>query len=143
MTIHISQFRGKYRFLSNFYPAPVFYDEQHWPTAEHAYQGAKSFNLDDRRAIFNASSPGIAKRLGQRVNVRPDWEHIKLDVMRDILRIKFEKYSALGTALDETADAELMEGNNWGDQFWGTDLRGKGLNHLGGILMQIREENRG
>jgi predicted NAD-dependent protein-ADP-ribosyltransferase YbiA (DUF1768 family) len=60
--------------------------------------------------------------------------------MRDLIRIKFSK-DPLKSRLLNTGDSELIEGNWWGDKFWGVDERtGVGKNNLGKILMEIREE---
>ena len=51
-------------------------------------------------------------------------------------------YKFIGTLLEPlllaTGDAELIEGNNWGDTYWGK-CNGQGLNRLGILLMQIRD----
>jgi predicted NAD-dependent protein-ADP-ribosyltransferase YbiA (DUF1768 family) len=40
-----------------------------------------------------------------------------------------------------TGDIVLEEGNTWGDEYWGINLKtGKGKNNLGKLIMQIREE---
>jgi ribA/ribD-fused uncharacterized protein len=88
-------------------------------------------------------NPGDAKRFGRRhIVVRPDWDSIKLEVMRAILEIKFQ-HPGLRQKLLDTGNAELVEENNWGDTFWGTDANTKkGQNHLGRIIMEIRKELR-
>lgn len=140
----IKRFSGAHAFLSNFYPSPVLYDGQTWPTAEHAFQAAKTTSKAHRHAIRIAPSPGTAKRLGREVPLRPDWDRIKCDVMLEILRSKFRD-PALAAALLATGDAELIEGNYWGDEYWGRVNMGDGpgLNRLGELLMQVREEMRG
>ena len=47
----------------------------------------------------------------------------------------------LGNKLLETGNQELVEGNTWGDIFWGV-CNGKGQNWLGKILMMVRDEIR-
>ena len=131
----IDSFSGPYRFLSNFYPAPVLLDNVLYPSTEHAFQAAKT--TGDRSA-FLKGTPTDAKRLGRRVALRPDWEAIKIDVMLDLLRQKFNG-GGLRTKLLATGDAELIEGNMWGDRFWGV-YRGVGENHLGRLLMRVRAE---
>ena len=69
--------------------------------------------------------------------MRDDWSFHKLGIMREIVRKKF-LHKNLADRLLDTWDAELIEGNNWGDQYWGV-CRGQGQNHLGRILMDIRE----
>ena len=78
------------------------------------------------------------------VNLRPDWEDVKVQVMEDIVRAKFTQNPYLGDWLFNTGDSELIEGNNWGDTTWGVDIKTKkGKNLLGKILMKIRDELKG
>ena len=63
--------------------------------------------------------------------------------MLNLVRAKFTPGSKLAEWLLATGEAELSEGNTWGDEYWGVNLRtGKGLNKLGKILMMVREELR-
>jgi ribA/ribD-fused uncharacterized protein len=133
----IQSFQGEFRFLSNFHPAPVLYCGKGYPSVENAYQAAKT-NNPDRRVAFQTCTAGQAKKMGRRVGLRPDWESIKLGVMLELLRQKFE-HNPLRAMLLETKDATLIEGNTWGDQYWGV-CAGVGENHLGKLLMQIRSE---
>lgn len=134
----IAKFSGSYRFLSNFYPAEVEYEGLTYKTSEHAYQAAKATNADDRAKIRKAKSPGEAKRMGRRIKIRPDWESVKVEVMRTILIDKFRRNKDLARLLIETEDAHLEEGNTWGDTTWGT-VKGKGKNLLGKLLMEVRD----
>lgn len=135
----IDSFDGDFRFLSNFSPHPVFLNGRGWKTAEHAFQAMKTDKTHEKNVIGMAPTPGKAKRLGQRVTLRPDWENIKLDVMLTIVRKKFSQHRDIAELLIGTGDAELIEGNNWNDRFWGV-CNGEGENNLGLILMQIRKE---
>jgi ribA/ribD-fused uncharacterized protein len=134
----ISSFTGQFRFLSNFHPAPVHLDGAIYPTVEHAYQAAKCQNPADRNQIRLAASPGEAKRLGRTVAIRDDWDAVKLRIMEDLLRQKFAT-DPLRTMLRRTDEAPLVEGNYWGDVYWGV-WNGHGENHLGRLLMKIRAE---
>ncbi len=136
----IDSFSGTNRFLSNFYPAIVLLDDMEHATVEHAYQAAKTLSLLGRELIRTAPSAAAAKRLGKEAELRTDWPVVKQAVMLDLLRQKF-RHSHLRELLDATGCAELVEGNHWGDTFWGV-CRGKGLNWLGRLLMQVRDENR-
>ncbi len=133
----IDRFRGAYAFLSNFHHAPFQWQSQVWNTAEAAFQGQKTLHALERERIRKARSPAAAKRLGRRVDLRPDWEHVKDDVMRSILQAKFT-LPELRDALLATGDAELVEGNDWGDTYWGVYC-GHGRNRLGQTLMRIRD----
>lgn len=144
----IMEFQGEYRFLSNFYPVPigiplgnpdgtVFF----YPTVEHAYQAAKTLHKEDRVLVMRARTPGFAKRLGRQLTLQPDWDKIKLQVMEELVRRKFERDDTLQRQLLNTCPKKLVEGNNWHDTFWGVDIRtGEGENHLGKILMKIRDD---
>lgn len=135
----IKRFVGPYRFLSNFYPATVMLDGMEYPTLEHAFQAAKSLNAADRRKIRLVSTPGRAKILGRAAILRPNWDKIKVGIMLRLVESKFEHHS-LRQQLIDTNPAILVEGNWWGDDFWGWDLRtGKGRNMLGLCLMMVRE----
>lgn len=136
----ISHFRGKYRFLSNFFPSVVTLDGDEYQTVEHAYQAAKTFDRDARREIRNAHGPYQAKRLGSRVQLRPDWDDQKISVIYELLQQKFSN-PILRAALLQTGRATLVEGNTWGDVFWGV-YDGRGLNNLGALLMRVRREIR-
>lgn len=133
----IESFSGEYRFLSNFWRAPTEYDGEVYPTSEHAYQAAKTLNHQERQAVKEMPTPGTAKVYGTQVTLRSDWETIKLDVMEQVLLSKFSRSQGLRAKLLATGDAELIEGNKWGDTFWGV-CKGVGQNQLGKILMKVR-----
>lgn len=145
----IDHFSGQYRFLSNFWPCrPGILlhrkfcgdDNCYYPTVEHAYQASKTLDSIHRDEIFRAVTAGLAKALGKRLRLRSDWDHIKIPIMSDYLRQKFRR-DPLRKSLLDTKDRELIEGNHWGDEFWGV-CNGKGLNHLGQLLMIVRRELR-
>lgn len=88
--------------------------------------------------IARAPSAGKAKRMGQKLTLRPDWEKSKLTIMLKLVREKF-KDPELEQLLYETESDELIEGNSWHDTFWGV-CNGVGKNNLGKILMRVRTE---
>lgn len=152
----ITRFHAGHRFLSNFYLVPIEYDGIQYPSVEHAYQAAKTLDLTRRKKICAASRPGLAKAMGSTVPLREGWDEMKLDVMEELLRHKFSKhrYPILHGLLKYTGTAMLIEGNNWGDRFWGMTLEAKltqfgdgeahkpewvGENWLGRLLMKIRD----
>lgn len=137
----ITRFVGQYRFLSNFYPAQVKLGDITFPTTEHAYQAAKTIDRKEREFIARLNSPGLAKSAGRNLKLRFDWEDIKIEVMRELLKQKFAKGTDLAFLLSQTGNAYLVEGNAWGDTFWGV-FHGHGKNNLGLLLMQIREDNK-
>ncbi len=135
----ILEFQGEYRFLSNFWPALIDYEGITYPSVEHAYQAAKTLDQDTRLVIAATDTPGKTKRLGGGVTLRPNWDFIKRQVMKDLLLIKFRKDGPLHNWLMCTRDEE---GNYWGDTYWGV-CKGVGMNWLGKLLMEVREELRG
>jgi ribA/ribD-fused uncharacterized protein len=139
----ITEFQGPYRFLSNFYLAEVEFEGHQYPSVEHAYQAAK-FDRDEamRSRVASASSPAEAKRIAHSATTqRANWDQAKYDVMEQCVRDKFTRHAELREKLMATGDADLIEGNTWGDQIWGVYF-GKGDNRLGKILMQVRSELR-
>lgn len=131
----IDNFTGEYRWLSNFW----VYDPDTGMTVEHRYQAAKASNYSDWYDIMHADTPFIAKRMGKVIEVRADWEHVKLSLMEEFVRDKFIKNVELREKLINTSGTFLIEGNTWGDTFWGV-CNGIGENHLGKILMRIRDD---
>jgi hypothetical protein len=163
----IASFQGQWAFLSNYHLVPHGVQcptvgkrapggvalpgdvPALLPTVEHAYQAAKVSGLANFLAMvqltlgqYRANTPGQAKRLGQRITLRPDWEDVKIGIMRDLLGQKFAPGTALVAALIATGNAWLSEGNTWHDQFWGqcqcARCQGRGGNWLGRLLMQTR-----
>lgn len=136
----IEAFMGQYRFLSNFYPACVVLDEVVYRTVEHAFQAAKTLDAAERQHIAACTQPGQAKRLGQRVTLRPKWNSMRILIMEQLVEQKFS-YEPLRTQLLATGNEQLVEGNNWGDTFWGM-CNGHGRNELGKVLMRVRDRLR-
>lgn len=146
----IIRFRGKYSFLSNFYPCKVEFEGLVYPSVENAFQAAKT--SPSEREPFTKVSPKEAKKMGRKVRLQISaWESKKVKVMEELVRKKFKENPDLREKLLKTGDAVLIEGNTWGDEFWGVNLRKpdpsspwgyRGKNMLGQILMKIREELR-
>jgi ribA/ribD-fused uncharacterized protein len=140
----ITAFHGPHVFLSNFAASPVVLDGETYPTVEHAFQAAKTFDPEQRQLIRDAPTPASAKRLGRSasVDLRADWEQVKFEIMRGLLQQKFADPD-LRQALLATGDAELIEGNTWHDRTWGRVLvkdQWIGKNWLGELLMAVRSE---
>lgn len=131
MTETINRFEGRYFWLSNFSTAGGVK-----PTLEHQFQARKAVTVEDAIFVMAAGEPGIAKKRGRSIKCRDDWEEIKLDVMHELLVAKFSVEKTRQFLLD-TGDAQLIEGNNWGDTYWGR-CNGKGSNFLGQLLMLVR-----
>ena len=135
----ISRFSGQHEYLSNFYSCQVMYEGIMYPSSEHAFQAAKTLDEAGRRFVAKAPNAGRAKKLGRKLPLREDWLEVRVQVMTDILRDKFTRNLALQRWLLSTGDAQLVEGNNWGDHVWGV-CKGRGENKLGQALMRVRAE---
>jgi ribA/ribD-fused uncharacterized protein len=136
----IESFAGPYRFLSNFYilDHPVVCSHRlNYSTVESAFQASKCLDYRSRCEMVKLP-PAKAKVAGRRLPLREDWEEIKRAVMADLLLQKFINNSDLRMLLLKTGDADLVEGNHWGDTYWGV-CNGKGENHLGRLLMAVRK----
>lgn len=130
-------FKGKYYFLSNFYPCQVTYHGITYQNSEAAFHAQKD---PSRAEEFCKLNPSQAKRLGRKVKLRSDWEYVKDGIMKDILIFKFKQNPELAQKLLNTGEVMLVEANNWGDTYWGYDeINNVGQNRLGYILMEIRE----
>lgn len=144
MSRPITAFNGAYFYLSNFYVAPIPMPDESMPyaqTVEHRFQALKSLDPEQIRWVLDSPSASASKQRGRQVTLRPDWERIKDEVMLESLRAKFTLHNNLRLNLLATAPAELIEGNNWGDTYWGFDTSlNRGENLLGRLLMQVREE---
>ena len=135
----INEFKGEYRFLSNFFMTDVMYDGQLWPSSEHAYMAAKTTCSMTRALINYAPTPAEAKKIGRNLVLRPGWDSMKYAVMHEILMDKFERNAIIRQKLIDTGDQQLVEGNWWGDKIWGVCLKtGQGQNKLGEALMTVR-----
>ncbi len=136
----IFEFRGEFRFLSNFYPSPFTYAGIDWLHVEGAYQAAKAVNIIDAIRISTLVCPVDAKRAGRQIVCRPEWDLVKYDVMLELVTEKFIQNRTLATKLLDTGNAHIEEGNNHNDRVWGVcpPKSGMGRNWLGQILMQVR-----
>ena len=130
----------EYKFLSNFYYAPFSLDGNIWPTIEHYYQAAKTNDDLTQTRIRELSTAAEAKAIGQNVKLRPDWEEVKIPIIRRAVRAKFLQNENLASKLVETWEKVLIEYAPWGDRFWGIDKAGVGENNLGKVLMEVRAE---
>jgi ribA/ribD-fused uncharacterized protein len=135
----IDSFKNEHHFLSNFYPClgvRCKHTDACRSSLEIEYQAAKASNDVERNTVLASTDAAMAKKLGKRIVLRFNWDDVKLDVMRSLLKKKFDN-PVLRKKLLATGDAELIEGNWWGDTFWGV-CRGTGQNWLGRLLMELR-----
>jgi ribA/ribD-fused uncharacterized protein len=145
----INRFAGPWAFLSNFYACPVNYEMVVYPSVEHAYQAAKTLDLELRKKLTEPTvTAGQAKRYGARLTKRGqqrvDWFEVNLAIMKELLVQKFSR-SILKRKLLSTFGAQLVEGNDWCDNFFGVcscipcqEAKIEGQNQLGKLLMEVR-----
>lgn len=153
----ISRFEGRNRFLSNFFPCEIEHQGIKYPSVEHFYVAMKVNDQqlingkyytpgDYREMISLVPTAGQVKRIGRLSKLRSDWDSQKLKVMNWGVRQKFKYNDDLKQLLISTGDEEIVEGNTWHDNFFGScscDKCGdKGQNNLGKILMDVRRELR-
>jgi len=127
--------------FSNFFLSPIIIDDKSWPTVEHYFQAMKTFDTLAQEAIRNTKSPGQAKKMGRLVDLRSDWESVKINVMLTALRAKFA-HGPLKSLLISTGDSHIYEDSPF-DKVWGTGVSGEvgsGTNLLGEALMRVRQE---
>lgn len=144
----IRGFFGEYRWLSNFHMCDVYYKGALYPSSEHAYMSAKSNNIADKKIFQKISgsngehigpSAAQARKVGQNIPLREDWEQVKLRVMLECNLNKFLNNQDLLIKLFETEDKYLEETNWWNDVTWGVNYKtGQGENLLGRCLMKVR-----
>ena len=135
----IGRFTGKNFFLSNFSPISVAFEGIVYPSSEHAFQAAKTDDIKRREAIARLITAYEATLRGRSFPTSKDWTKEKsLEVMNIIVREKFT-IPLLAAQLLATGDHELVQINDWHDIFWGVS-DGRGENHLGRILMDVRKE---
>lgn len=135
----IDRFRREWAWLSNFWHEPVLWRGVEFQCAEAAYQAAKFPRATWCR--FEGLSGLAAKRLGNAMPLDQErWTVLRrVCVMRSVLRAKFTPGGECARLLLLTGEALLVEGNTWGDAFWGV-CDGVGSNVLGKLLMDRRAE---
>lgn len=149
----ITSLRGENHYLFNFWPCCIEYAGWTWKSSEHAYQGCRvnAGDIEFFHMIRAAPDARTAKRLGTYVRrrgyERPGWHDpvevggvyypLKVVVMFGIVHAKFVQNGELRQRLLATGAVQLVEGNTWGDHYWGV-CSGSGINWLGQILMAVR-----
>jgi len=135
----INKFNGEHSFLSNFY-----IDSNGW-SVEVSYQASKFPDVKIRKQVMDMT-PYQAKKFAHlpenQDKILPDWYKISLKQMEKFVRIKFSKDPEKSMLL-KTGKLELIEGNYWHDNFYGSCgcdscKDKKKHNHLGKILMKVR-----
>lgn len=132
--------------LSNFSAFRLGWENIDFDTSEAAYHWEKFKGEETRRVrnlIRRAPSAHEAFKIAEvhRHLRRPDWDAVKVGIMRDILRAKAEQHEYVRRKLLATGDRELIE-DSWRDDFWGWGPNRDGRNMLGKLWMEIRAELR-
>ena len=143
-TIYFYGTRSQFGCFSNFSRHSFDLDGIHWKTSEHYFQAHKFAHIPDYFSkIKDAKTPKEAANLGRsrKYPLRPDWEIVKDDTMRQALKAKFGQNKSIRDILLSTDNNELVE-NTTGDYYWGCGTYKTGLNKLGKLLMELRDELR-
>ncbi len=139
---YIERLIGEFRGFDNFTMKPIEYEHIMYPSPEHAFQAAKTTDLLIRAGMASIKTASEAKAAGQKLKLRDDWAEIKVSVMLEVLRDKFNRHESLRQKLIDTGSAYVQEGNYHGDETWGVNLKtGIGTNLLGRCLMEVRAAN--
>lgn len=140
-TINFYTTKGDHGCFSNFSRHAITLKGERWPTTEHYFQAQKFAGTRHETEVRKAESPKAAAEMGRdrKRPLRPDWESVKDDIMRDAVRAKFTQHKDLQKILLATGDAILVE-HTVNDSYWADGGDGTGKNMLGKILVEIREE---
>lgn len=127
--------------FSNFADFGVEINGLFYPTVEHYYQAQKFEDTAYQEKIRLAPTPKDAAELGKtrELPLKADWDTIKSDVMWQAVKVKFNTHAELAQMLQDTNDALLIENSPY-DEYWGIGSAGKGHNHLGTLLMRMRNQ---
>ena len=89
--------------------------------------------------IRGQKNPSVAAFFGRSSKMTPrvDWDLVKDSVMEEAVQLKFDRHPQLKEQLLATSDWKLVEKTN--DFYWGNGGNGTGLNKLGKLLEQVRE----
>jgi type I restriction enzyme S subunit len=118
------------------------------PSAEALYQALRfPHRADIQQLVLQAKNAWLAKQVARThaVESRGDWNSIRVRVMRWCLRLKTgHAPQRFGAVLLSTGDRPIVELSDK-DTFWGAARAGQrlvGVNALGRLLMEVREELR-
>lgn len=144
----IDRFRDDHYFLSNMFPVRGGIELGggiRVPTSEHGYYLQKFPDPADQAQILAVEDGREAKKVADRLEaqgkpITENWDEVKVEAMKRVLERKFAAGTRMAYLLLQTGEEELIEGNPWGDNFWGVSPPGnpEGLNWLGRILGETR-----
>lgn len=135
-------FRDNFAFLSNFYPCTINTKHGVFRSSEHLYQASKSQSPLIWETVRNHPSKGL-KAFAKTIDIRNDWDIVKLPIMEKILNLKFTQHPDLKAKLQKISGI-IIEHNEWHDNYWGSCTCNrckdrKFNNYLGQLLMKIRD----
>lgn len=138
----ISSFKGEYDFLNNRYGCSFVWQGIRYNNVESAFQASKYTDESERKILSRMSADKAVKK-SMDFTQSAEWEDCKLNIMESIIMAKFDQNPSLKKRLIETDDRILINGNNKHETYWGVDLYSwTGENHLGKILMAIRDKEK-
>jgi ribA/ribD-fused uncharacterized protein len=118
-----------------------------YPTMEHAYQCSRYTDESIKDEIRQARSPVKAWETSSK------YKHLqiaefkdkdyKLEVMKGLMRMKADQHEEIRKTLLDSGDKKIIKHITTyppGDGFWDDGEDGTGLNHIGRMWMEIREE---
>jgi ribA/ribD-fused uncharacterized protein len=141
MTIYFYRKSDAYGEFSNFARYPIIIDNVVWDTSEHYFQAMKfPHDPDYQEKIRTTKICSDIKKLGgnRQIKLRSDWEEVKENIMMIALRAKFDQYPELKQLLLSTVGNSIVE-HTENDSYWGDGGDGSGLNRLGILLVELRE----
>jgi hypothetical protein len=131
---------GEYGFLSNLFKRQIVFEGREFSCSEEAYQYGKPKDKAVAEWLVKAPKPHLCAAAAHSLfvfDIKEDWNDVKVDRMRQVLRAKFSQHKDLADKLRATGDAILIEESNI-DAFWGIGKKGNGKNMLGVLLMELR-----
>ncbi len=131
--------------LDNFSSFKVEWNGYLYSSLEEAYQVASFIGSDEDivEKIKKSHSADEAQRIAyaNRDKQRKDWSKVKVEIMKELLRLKIEQNPYVKKKLLQTKDYLIIE-DSPKDSFWEWGPKRNGENQLGKLWMKIREEIR-
>ena len=129
-------------YLSLYYKAPFSLDGFEWQTVMHYMSASKFLTTDPEYAevIRTTENSAMAKSKGRNKSHKIDEDWNELVALKRALQAKFNQNEKLAEKLIETDFKKMFEFENPKDSFYGIGLDGKGENHFGKFLTEIRND---
>jgi predicted NAD-dependent protein-ADP-ribosyltransferase YbiA (DUF1768 family) len=140
----IDNFNEEFSFLNNSYPSEVFFEGKIYPSIFNAYQASRTVNDFFRKLLQKTQTPEKIYEIAVQITDPIDWNTKRLLIMEKLIRDKFIRNSYLKQELLNTLNRDLLNTfsiKTESNVFWGV-FKNEGENHLGKILMRVREDIR-